>query len=54
MSGRRVSFIVSGLIAWQVAAGAQLTSIGDHIFGPKLTLDDLKGHVVIVEQWGKS
>ena len=27
-------------------------SLGDHIYGPKLDLEDLKGRVVLVEFWG--
>jgi len=46
--------VVSGLIAWQIAAAPQISSIGTHIFGPKLTMDDLKGHVVVFENWGKA
>jgi hypothetical protein len=54
MTVRGAAFILSGLVAWQISAAPQLNSIGDHIFGSKLTMDDLKGHVVVLENWGKS
>jgi hypothetical protein len=27
-------------------------SLGEHIYGPKFSLEDLKGRVVLVEFWG--
>ena len=27
-------------------------SLGDHIYGPKVNVEDLKGRVVLVEFWG--
>jgi hypothetical protein len=54
MTGRHAALIVSGLVAWQIAAAPQISSIGTHIFGPELTMEDLKGHVVVFENWGKS
>jgi len=27
-------------------------SLGDHIYGPKFSVEDLKGRVVLVEFWG--
>ena len=54
MTARGTVFILSGLVAWQITAAPALSSIGEHIFGAKLTMDDLKGHVVVLENWGKS
>ncbi len=54
MIGRATAFMVSVLAACHIAAAPALTSIGSHIFGPELTMDDLKGHVVVLEKWGKS
>ena len=42
------------------AGGAEFTlnikadgiALGDHVMGPKLTSDDLKGKVILIEFWG--
>jgi len=48
--------LLGGLIlcfsALQARAGINIVSLGTHIYGPKLTLEDLKGHVVVIENWG--
>jgi len=28
--------------------------LGEHIYGPKVTQDDLKGRVVLIEYWGRN
>jgi hypothetical protein len=27
-------------------------SLGSHVFGPKVSVEDLKGHVVLIDFWG--
>ena len=29
-------------------------SLGGHVFGPKISVDDLKGRVVLIEFWGRN
>ena len=40
---------VAGLCS---AGGVRLVSLGTHVYGPRLTMEDLKGHVFIAEKWG--
>ena len=35
-----------------LGAEKKIVSLGTHIYGPKLTMEDLKGHVVVFEKWG--
>ena len=29
-------------------------SLGSHVFGPKVSVEDLKGHVVLIDFWGRN
>jgi len=44
-------FFVLGAAALP-GAEKKIVSLGTHIYGPKLTMEDLQGHVVIFEKWG--
>ena len=42
------------LIAAPALAEPSLKNLGSHIYGPKLTMEDLSGHVFIVMKWATS
>ena len=53
----RRTFVVLTLVALAAApalAAPRLQNLGTHIHGPQLTMDDLTGHVFIVEKWATS
>lgn len=44
-----------GAAAWAGGATTKLQDafkFGEHWYGPKYTMDDLKGRVVLLEDWG--
>ena len=36
----------------EATGGLDGVNLGEHWFGPNLTLDDLKGRIVLLEFWG--
>lgn len=37
----------------ETTSGIEGLKLGDHWYGPKLSTEDLKGRVVLVEFWGR-
>ena len=46
-----VVLTLAALFAAPALAAPTLQNLGSHIYGPKLTVDDLSGHVFIVQKW---
>ncbi len=46
-----VTLLVVGT-AWAKVQSIEGASLGEHYYGPPRTLDGLKGHVVLWENWG--
>jgi len=40
--------------ATETKSTLESVSLGSHVFGPKLGVDDLKGRVVLMEFWGRN
>ena len=55
------AILMTGTAPFLLAAEATETksvldsvSLGSHVFGPRLGVDDLKGRVVLMEFWGRN
>lgn len=54
--GAALAFAVLPALAGDTESGKsklESTTLGEHWYGPKLTSEDLKGHVVLVDFWGQ-
>ena len=49
-----VVLTLATLLAAPALAAPSLQNLGTHIHGPQLTMEDLNGHVYIVEKWATS
>jgi hypothetical protein len=48
--------LLSALLVSPAALAGELekVNLGEHWYGPNLKLEDLKGHVVLFEAWGRN
>lgn len=44
--------VAVALISFAAAGDVAIESLGTHLYGPQLTMEDLKGRVVLIEKWG--
>jgi hypothetical protein len=46
--------VPSLVLAAETKSTLESVSVGSHVFGPKLNVEDLKGRVVLIEFWGRN
>jgi|SoiMethySBSTD1v2_1073268.scaffolds.fasta_scaffold188297_2 hypothetical protein len=64
MTRRRSGFLLSATLCLGMPLAAEESgaskaaidslSLGSHVFGPKVSVEDLKGHVVLIDFWGRN